>query len=54
MATCHPQKLTGIVGTVPYLAPEIINGNDYTNKVDVWSLGVILYYMIYNKLPYDA
>ena len=30
-------------GTFCYLAPEIINGNKYTNKADIWSLGCILY-----------
>ena len=30
-------------GTFCYLAPEIINGNKYTNKADIWSLGCIIY-----------
>ena len=31
------------VGTILYMAPEIIEGNKYTSKVDIWSLGCILY-----------
>jgi serine/threonine protein kinase len=29
------------------LAPEILIGESYTNKVDIWSMGVLLYEMIY-------
>ena len=31
------------VGTKNYTAPEIINGEKYNNKVDMWSLGCIIY-----------
>ena len=32
-----------MLGTGFYMAPEIIRGARYTNKVDIWSLGVIVY-----------
>ena len=31
------------VGTLVYTAPEIYNGEKYTNKVDIWALGCIIY-----------
>jgi len=31
------------VGTLIYMAPEIIKGEKYNNKVDIWALGCIIY-----------
>lgn len=41
-------------GTTAYLPPEIAIGRAFESspKVDVWSLGVIMYYMLYKELPF--
>lgn len=48
--------LTTMCGTPAYLAPEIwnVNNQNYDKKVDVWSLGVILFYMFAKELPFES
>ncbi|XP_047410254.1 sperm motility kinase 2B-like [Sciurus carolinensis] len=49
------QKVRRFWGTVPYLAPETILQEEYEGPpVDVWSLGVILYFMLTHTLPFMA
>ena len=43
-----------MVGTPYYLSPEIVKGNPYSFKSDIWSLGVMLYEMMALKMPFDA
>lgn len=35
------------------LAPEIHEGKPYGIKADIYSLGVLLYYMLYGKFPFN-
>jgi len=39
-------EMDTIVGTPYYRAPEILSNTQqvYTNKVDVWSMGILLYF----------
>ncbi|ODV97003.1 hypothetical protein PACTADRAFT_48782 [Pachysolen tannophilus NRRL Y-2460] len=44
----------GIVGSKKYLAPEVYSKLSYNPiKIDIWSIGIILYYMINRKYPWD-
>jgi calcium-dependent protein kinase len=44
-------KCPDLVGTVSYMAPEIIKGY-FTDKCDVWSCGVIFYILLTSKSPF--
>ena len=41
-------------GTLNYIAPEIIQKKPFTNKIDVWSLGCILYEILELKKCFDS
>ena len=36
-----------MIGTKCYLSPEMAFGYPYNSKVDIWSLGIILYTLLY-------
>jgi serine/threonine protein kinase len=38
--------------TIFYTAPEIINGEEYNEKCDLWSFGITLYQLYFGKFPY--
>lgn len=41
------------VGTVNYMAPEIFRGKKYTNSVDIYSLGLVMYQLLNaNRMPF--
>nr|QBK87279.1 MAG: putative serine/threonine protein kinase [Marseillevirus LCMAC201] len=41
-----------LCGSPLYMAPEIIENHEYTVKSDLWSVGMILYEMVYGNAPY--
>ena len=41
-----------ILGTPHYMAPEIIEGNNYSFPSDYYSIGISLYYLLYNEFPF--
>lgn len=43
-----------IVGTPITMAPEIFDGKNYNKKVDIWSMGVIMYQLLYKTYPIKA
>jgi Nif-specific regulatory protein len=40
-------------GTLGYLAPEIIRGEKYSHQADLYSLGVLVYEIVFGKRPFE-
>ena len=43
-----------VLGTPLYMAPELVKQHKYSEKVDVWSLGVIVYQLLSGITPFDG
>lgn len=43
-----------LCGTLDYLPPEMVEGRDHDEKVDIWSLGILLYEFLYGFPPFEA
>lgn len=41
-------------GTPGFVAPEIFLGQDFDEGVDMFSLGIIMYFMLCGNLPFNS
>jgi len=55
----YSEKLTNLeylsdyIGVMIYMAPEIIERKKYNQQCDLWSLGVIIYFLYFKEFPYN-
>jgi serine/threonine protein kinase/tetratricopeptide (TPR) repeat protein len=42
-----------ILGTAEYIAPELLKREAFDHRIDLYSFGMLLYRVIYNKFPFD-
>lgn len=42
------------VGSLAYVAPEVLQEKCYDFSADIWSVGIIVYLLITQKLPFDS
>lgn len=54
LAKKNDGKAYTMVGTIEYLAPEVIKKSGYTCTVDYWGLGILLYEMLAGYPPFTA
>jgi len=47
-------RTNSFVGTEEYIAPEVIHGNGHSSAVDWWTVGILVYEMIYGYTPFKG
>ena len=40
-------------GTPLYVSPEMVQGNHYDSKIDIWSIGVLTYELLHGNIPFE-
>jgi len=50
----HSEKAKEGYGTLGFVAPEVLLRIPYNHKVDIWSLGVIIFYMFHGDIPFKG
>ncbi|KAJ3212715.1 hypothetical protein HK099_007672 [Clydaea vesicula] len=48
------KPLTAVAGSMAYMAPEILAKKGYLSTIDWWSLGVMMYELIFGNRPFRA
>jgi len=46
--------LTTLCGTPVYMAPEILAQGSYGKECDIWSIGVLIYFLLSGEHPFHA
>jgi serine/threonine kinase 32 len=46
------KPLTAVAGSMAYMAPEVLRKKGYYDSVDWWSLGVLVYELLFGKRPF--
>lgn len=48
------ETTTTSCGTIYYMAPEVMSQQPYDKQADIWSIGVIFYYMLFGSHPFKC
>ena len=57
LGLCRPVnenlRSNNIYGVMPYVAPEVLKGKTYTKEADVYSFGMVMYFVATRKQPFN-
>ena len=57
LGLCHPvddiNESEEIFGVLPFIAPEVLNGEPYTKASDVYSIGIIMSFLTSGQYPFS-
>jgi serine/threonine protein kinase len=58
LGMCQPAnnqivKEEGVFGVLPYMAPEVLRGLQYTKAADIYSFGIIMNEFLSEEIPYN-
>ncbi len=48
------EKTNESYGSFFYCPPEVLNNQSYDFKVDIWPFGIIIYYLLFHKFPFET
>ena len=48
------QNLSANAGTLAFMAPEMFGGEKYSKKIDIYSIGMLMYYVIEGDYPFPV
>jgi serine/threonine protein kinase len=51
---CQKMKVGSFVGSPLYMAPQILRGEPYSSKCDVWAFGLIFYELLHKRTPWTG
>lgn len=54
ISTTKENSSKTVIGTPIYMAPEIFEGDEYTEKIDVYAFSILLYELYCSKRPYST
>src|SRR5271154_1473574 len=52
-ANLNSQSSNNIFGVMPYVAPEVLKGKPYTKEADIYSFGMIMYFIATGSQPFS-